>query len=119
MRGRRPRTAHEAYTPKVDVYGTLKSFTGDEVRGRLIEYAPSQFAFFTATDRENPLTFTTEGEFQVKGRVLTAMTTGGEIRFQKAGCGCETPHELRGARKPLLEFLPQPQSEPESEEVET
>jgi hypothetical protein len=39
----------------------------------------------------------------IKGRILTATAeNGAELKFQKAGCGCETPHELRGGRNKLL-----------------
>ena len=78
-----------------------------------MEYAPDLYAFITQYDVQTstpPLTFQVEGEFHIKGRLFSATTTGGaDIKFQKAGCGCETPHELRGARRPLLELLPQVQ----------
>jgi hypothetical protein len=86
----------------IDAFGTLRA--GEiEVRARLIEYEANKFAAFR-TDGE-PITFQAES-YTVKGRLLTAQVAEGpEIRFQKAGCGCETPHQLRGARAPLLAQL--------------
>lgn len=102
-RPRRQRATSGSFTPRVDVFGTLRTPEG-EARVRLMEYAPSAFAAFSAESPENPLLFMIEGDFHMKGRLFTAALTGGsEVKFQKAGCGCETPHQLRGARRPLLE----------------
>jgi hypothetical protein len=105
MRGSRSRhPSNGKYTPRIDVYGTLRLLDG-EFLCRLIEYAPSQFAAFTL-DIEHPVTFITDGDFAIKGRIMTAQVQGGEVKFKKAGCGCETPHQLRGSRGKLLEYLP-------------
>lgn len=105
-RPRRQRATSGSFTPRVDVFGTLRTPEG-EARVRLMEYAPSAFAAFSAESPENPLLFMIEGDFHMKGRLLTATLAspvpGAEVKFQKAGCGCETPHQLRGARRPLLE----------------
>ena len=118
-RGRSAPRDPNKFTPRVDVFGTLRLPSGGDVRGRLIEYAPDTFAFFTADAPEDPVLFETSGEFVMKGRTLTAQSEYGEIKFQKAGCGCETPHNLRGARSPLLAHVPgaEPIPEPTPDEL--
>lgn len=113
QRPRPPKYKGSAYVPRVDVFGTLKFPGAADARGRLIEYAPGSFAFFTVDSIESPSVFTVEGEFAMKGRTLTVQADVGEVRFQKAGCGCETPYQLRGARAPLLQYVPEAQPEPE------
>jgi hypothetical protein len=114
-RGRSAPRDPNAWKPRVDVFGTLRLPSGEEFRARLIEYAPSSLAAFTASDPENPLLFRIDGEFAIKGRLLTATLEddGGQVKFQKAGCGCETPHQLRGARAPLLAHVQQEAAAPE------
>lgn len=98
--------------PSVDTFGTLR-FPGEgEARGRLIEYAENQYAFFTEDNLTHPLTFEAVGA-NIKGRVFSAQIAPGEVKFQKAGCGCETPYSLRGGRNKLirdagLESAPEP-----------
>jgi hypothetical protein len=113
QRGRSARRDPDAWTPRIDVFGTLRLPGEADARCRLIEYAPASFAAFSAADPERPATFRVEGEFAISGRNLRAELEGGagEVRFQKAGCGCETPQSLRGARAPLLAHLP---AEPEA-----
>lgn len=102
MQGRsRPATRQRPRQPSVDTFGTLR-FPGEgEARGRLIEYADNQYAFFTEDNLRHPLTFTAE-DAHIKGRVFSAQIEPGEIKFQKAGCGCETPYTLRGGRNKLI-----------------
>lgn len=104
QRGRTGRTQPTSYNG-VDAYGTLKA--GEhEFKARLIEYAEHQFAAFDATNPQEPLLFNVES-YTVKGRLLTAQVAeGDDIKFQKAGCGCETPHNLRGSRGRLMEAAP-------------
>jgi hypothetical protein len=98
---RKPRTQPTAHNG-IDAFGTLKTVTGEMIRARLIEHAPNEFAAFPAGGAD-PIQFTAES-YTVKGRLLTVqLDDGGELQFQKAGCGCETPRELRGARTPLLQ----------------
>ena len=48
MRGRsRAATKQRPRQPSVDTFGTLKIPGEGDVRGRLIEYAENQYAFFT------------------------------------------------------------------------
>lgn len=102
MTGRaRAATKRRPRQPAVDTYGTLRFPSEGEARGRLIEYAVDQYAFFTESDLTHPMTFDVT-DAHVKGRVLTATTPAGEVKFQKAGCGCETPYSLRGGRNKLL-----------------
>ena len=109
QRRRTGRTQPTSYNG-IDAYGTLKA--GEhEFKARLIEYAENTFAAFNAQDPQDPLLFTVEA-YTVKGRMLTAQVAEGEpIRFQKAGCGCETPHNLRGSRGRLMEAAPAFQTE--------
>ena len=102
MRGRsRAATKQRPRQPSVDTFGTLKIPGEGDVRGRLIEYAENQYAFFTEENLTHPLTFAAESA-NIKGRVFTAQTEAGEMKFQKAGCGCETPYSLRGGRNKLI-----------------
>ena len=88
--------------PAVDTFGTLRAPDGAEARVRLIEYAENRLAAFSEADPEHPLLFEVE-DMHIKGRILTATAeNGAELRFQKAGCGCETPYALRGGRNKLL-----------------
>lgn len=111
QRQRTTKASSGAWTPRIDVFGTLR-LPSEEVRARLIEYAPATFAAFSAESIENPILFTIEGEFNIKGRIMTAQSEAGEVKFQKAGCGCETPHQLRTARSKLLEHVPTAPQEP-------
>lgn len=102
MTGRaRAATKQRPRQPAVDTFGTIKLPGGGEARVRLIEYAVNRLAAFTVDTITSPATFEVEG-MNIKGRVLTAQTETGELKFQKAGCGCETPYELRGGRNKLL-----------------
>lgn len=86
----------------MDTFGTLK-FPGEgEARGRLIEYAENRYAFFTEGNISEPVTFDVTSA-SIRGRIFTAQLEGeAEVKFQKAGCGCETPYSLRGGRNKLL-----------------
>ena len=116
-----PRKAGAPWTPRIDVFGTLRLPDNTEIRARLIEYAPLHFAAFTKDAVETPLLFTTQGDFNIKGRIMTAAVedSGTEVKFQKAGCGCETPHELRAGRSVLLRAVPQEPApeEPDADEA--
>jgi hypothetical protein len=89
-------------TPAIDTFGTLK-FPGEgDARGRLIEYEVDKYAFFTEGSPTTPLTFEVTNA-NIRGRVFTAsLSEEQEVKFQKAGCGCETPYSLRGGRNKLL-----------------
>ena len=100
----------------MDTFGTIKLPSGGEARVRLIEYAENKFAAFSVDAITDPAVFEVT-DMNIKGRLLTAQTEAGEVKFQKAGCGCETPHELRGGRNKLLrdaglEGAPEPPAEP-------
>lgn len=87
---------------QVDVFGTLRC--GEtEARVRLMSLDGGRLAAFEAADPTSPHLFELEGDIHVKGRILTAQTQYGELKFQKAGCGCETPRELRVSRTLLLQ----------------
>lgn len=88
----------------IDAFGTLR-LPGDHVgeRVRLVEYGDGRFAAFSAAEPTAPVLLEV-AEYQVKGRLLRGtLADGAEFAFQKAGCGCETPRELRGPRGRLLE----------------
>lgn len=102
MQGRsRAATKQRPRQPSVDTFGTIKFPGESDTRGRLIEYADNLYAFFTEGNLTQPTTFTAF-EARIKGRVFTAQIEQGEVKFQKAGCGCETPQNLRGGRNKLL-----------------
>ena len=122
QRQQRPaRKTGAAWTPRIDVFGTLRMPDGSESRARLIEYAPLHFAAFTKDAVQTPLLFATQGDFSIKGRIMTAAVedSGAEVKFQKAGCGCETPHELRAGRSVLLRAVPIAEAETEEPAPDT
>lgn len=105
-RRQRSSTSTSAFSPKVDAFGTVRT-EGDEYKARAIEYAPDRLALFRESDPTDPVILELSTPIEIRGRVLRATyTEDGEDRellFQKAGCGCETPRNLRGGRNMLLE----------------
>lgn len=103
MQGRERLSAKpgRAHRPAVDTFGTLRAPDGSESRARLVEYREGRLAAFSADDPTSPLLFDVTS-MNIKGRLLTAGTADGELKFQKAGCGCETPYALKIGRNALL-----------------
>lgn len=90
----------------IDAFGTLHVPGLEDVRVRLIEYEANRFAAFASGARDEPRLIEVES-YTVSGRTLSGTTeTGLEFKFRKAGCGCETPQDLRGSRAALLAAVP-------------
>jgi hypothetical protein len=95
------------YRPKVDAFGTV-SLADNSYKARVINYADGKLAVFQEGAPTSPVLFDLTSDLNIKGRIMTSSIRTPdeeeiEFRFQKAGCGCETPRALRGGRNRLLE----------------
>lgn len=104
-RGRRQTTSKPS---KVDAFGTVR-LLGAEYRARVIDLGDSRLAILRASDDGGiqGTTLQTTSDIELRGRIMrtTIEAEGGEteLQFQRAGCGCETPRQLRGNRARLIE----------------
>ena len=91
----------------VDAFGTLQFQPGSTFRARVIEVSRTELAFFpeTGSGAVAGVLYLNE-PYTIRGRVLTASVSDDvAIRFARAGCGCETPYDLRGPRNQFLQTL--------------
>lgn len=112
-RTRRQRAAREVvsrsagHKPKVDAYGTVRVLD-NEYKARVMEFAPRRLAIFRDISPQTPVVLELTTDPVLKGRLMrttfTAPETSDELElvFQKAGCGCETPRNLRIGRNSLM-----------------
>lgn len=92
----------------IDAFGDLR-VDGQRSRARLIQITPITYAAFSQDDPKTPLLLTATGPATVKGRVVTIELIGGGLaEFRRAGCGCQTPNNLRGPQARFLAFVPAP-----------
>lgn len=92
---------------QIDAFGTLQFQPGSTFRARLIEVSKTELAFFpeTGSGAEAGVLYL-NSPYTIKGRVLTAsISDDTTIRFARASCGCQTPHDLRGPRSRFLQTL--------------
>lgn len=95
------------HAPRIDAYGTVR-IPEAEYKARVIEYAPGQIAIFRELAPTMPvlLSIAPESDIQIRGSLMktTFIVDNEEVEllFQKAGCGCETPRNLRGGRNALI-----------------
>lgn len=89
----------------IDAFGRIRVDGGEASRARLIQVTPFVLGAFPEGDAE-PYTLTLAEPYRVKGRMLTATLTSGELlEFQRASCGCQTPQNLRGPARQFVDRL--------------
>lgn len=92
----------------IDAFGDLK-IDGQRSRARLIQVTPITYAAFETDDPNTPTLLTATGPATIKGRnVLISLIGGGSAEFRRAGCGCQTPSNLRGPQGRFLSHIPAP-----------
>lgn len=94
----------------IDAFGDLK-VDGHRSRARLIQVTPITYAAFESDNPDTPMLLTATGPATIKGRNVTLELIGGGIaEFRRAGCGCQTPSNLRGPQGRFLSRIPAPVS---------
>lgn len=92
------------YTPKIDVFGSVKIDGHSEGNFRIIEISPNEIGMFA--DGQTPWVAQLDGPYVTRARRLSAtLTDGRTLEFQRAGCACQTPASLKGPRSKFVSLL--------------
>lgn len=99
-----------ANAKRVDAFGNIQIGKGPAFRARLIQTSSTEFAVFpdAGTSDVLPTTVTFAEPPKIRGRNLTGTLLAEgptDFLFQRASCGCQTPNQLRGPARRLLETL--------------